>query len=135
MEGDDKEDEEAHAGCRRCDGCCCNVSLKFRNAYSYLGVSKLTIKEMPLQILRKAQMRRLQSILQLRKPIPVIFTFQIALDSVQRLLDSLQSGVEAGGFVESLEELGVLDFALGVLVADFAGYVVGGVVEDLDAAV
>lgn len=80
-------------------------------------------------------MRRLQSILQLRKPIPVIFTFQIALDSVQRLLDSLQSGVEGGGFVESLEELGVLGFALGVLVADFAGYVVGGVVEDLDAAV
>ena len=95
----------------------------------------LTIKKMPLQILRKAQMRRLQSILQLRKPVPVVSTFQIAPDSLQGLLDSLQSGVESRGLVESLEELGVLGFALGVLVADFAGYVVGGLVQDLDAAV
>ena len=95
----------------------------------------LTIKKMPLQILRKAQMRRLQSILQLRKPVPVVSTFQIAPDSLQGLLDSLQSGVESRGLVESLEELGVLCFALGVLVAEFADYVVGGVTEDLDAAV
>ena len=95
----------------------------------------LTIKKMPLQILRKAQMRRLQSILQLRKPVPVVSTFQIALDSLQGLLDSLQSGVESRGLVESLQEFGVLGFALGVLVVDFAGYVVGGLVQDLDAAV
>ena len=95
----------------------------------------LTIKKMPLQILRKAQMRRLQSILQLRKPVPVVSTFQIALDSLQGLLDSLQSGVESRGLVESLQEFGVLGFALDVLVADFAGYVVGGLVQDLDAAV
>ena len=80
-------------------------------------------------------MRRLQSILQLRKPVPVVSTFQIALDSLQGLLDSLQSGVESRGLVESLQEFGVLGFALDVLVADFAGYVVGGLVQDLDAAV
>ena len=90
---------------------------------------------MSLQILRQAQMRRLQSLLQLRKSVPVIFTFQITLDSLQGLLDSLQSGVESRGLVESLQEFGVLGFALDVLVADFAGYVVGGLVQDLDAAV
>lgn len=92
------------------------------------GELKRTIKEMPLQTLRKSHMRRSQRLLQLRKPITVILTLQVTLDTLQRLLHSLHTGVKV---VDLAEEVVVAVIRLGVLVGDIADDVVACVIDQL----
>lgn len=80
-------------------------------------------------------MRRPQRLLQLRKAVPVILPFQIALDGLHILLESLHPRIEADDhLVEFAKDVGVAGFAFGALAADFADDVVGCVVDELDAA-
>lgn len=89
---------------------------------------------MRLQILTQTQMRRLERLLQLREAVPIVFTLEIALDSLHVRFQALHSGIEAcDDLVEFAEDVCVAGVALGVLVADVADDVVGCVIDLLEA--
>lgn len=89
-----------------------------------------------MQTLRQRLMRRPQRLLQLVELAPVILSFEIALDSLQRVLHALETRVQGGHLVargEALQQLGVLGLGLRGLVGHLLDDVVGGLVDLLDA--
>lgn len=81
-------------------------------------------------------MRRPQRLLQLVELAPVILSFEIALDSLQRVLHALEARVQGGHLVargEALQQLGVLGLRLRGLAGHLLDDVVGGLVDQLDA--
>lgn len=98
----------------------------------------LTVVDGALEIFSKAEVRVLQGLLQLGKPVLVVLAFEVALDGLQGLLDSLKPGVQNshhifGGYV--LQELLVVLVYLGRDRGDLTDQVGACVVDELESGV
>lgn len=99
------------------------------------GDEERTIEDMALQALGQSQMRGSERVLELVETVTVVPSFNVLLDLLQRLLDSLESLVQMSDLVlggDSLEELRLAAVGFAGLVAQLTEDVAGGVVDQLE---
>lgn len=70
------------------------------------GREWLTVKNSPVQTLRQSQVRRPHHFLELIEAVPVVFAFQVSLDSLEGLFHALETGVERSDLGETGVGLG-----------------------------